>query len=117
MCIRLKRIYETPIDSDGGRILVDRLWPRGISKQEANISLRLKNIAPSTGLRKWYGHTTGRWEEFRRCYLEGLEDRTEELGLLRDLMKRNKCVTLVYSARDTEHNQAVVLQELLTRQE
>jgi len=79
MSIRLKRIDETPIDSDGTRIIVGRLWPRGLSKQEANSSLWLKNIVPFPGLCKWYGHTTGRWEEFKQFYHEELEGKKTRL--------------------------------------
>ena len=113
MHIRLKRVYDKPEASDGCRILVDRLWPRGVSKQEANISLWLKDIAPSTGLRKWFGHSTIRWQEFRLRYLEELEGKQEELDLIGAALKKEQRITLVYSARDTAHNQAVVLCECL----
>jgi uncharacterized protein YeaO (DUF488 family) len=113
MRIRLKRVYDKPEVSDGRRILVDRLWPRGVSKQEANISLWLKDIAPSTGLRKWFGHSPVRWEEFRLRYLEELKDKAEELAIIHEVLKEEKRVTLVYSARDMLHNQAVVLREYL----
>jgi uncharacterized protein YeaO (DUF488 family) len=82
MHIRLKRVYDKPEVGDGCRILVDRLWPRGVSKQEANISLWLKDIAPSTGLRKWFGHSTIRWQEFWPRYLEELDGKQEELDPL-----------------------------------
>jgi len=113
MHIQLKRVYEKPEASDGCRILVDRLWPRGVSRQEAGISLWLKDIAPSTDLRKWFGHSTVRWDEFRLRYLEELKDKAEELAIIREALKEEQPVTLVYSARDTLHNQAVILREYL----
>ena len=113
MHIRPKRVYDKPEASDGCRILVDRLWPRGVSKQEANLSLWLKDIAPSTGLRKWFGHSTIRRQEFRLRYLGELEGKQEELDLIGAVLKKEQHITLVYTARDTTHNQAVVLREYL----
>ena len=115
MGIKIKRVYETPAPDDGCRILVDRLWPRGVSKQEANVSLWLKTIAPSTELRKWFSHTPDRWQEFRRRYLRELNDKDDELAIISDNLKRMRNVTLIYSAKDTAHNQAIVLLERLTK--
>ena len=113
MGVKIKRVYEATAPGDGCRILVDRIWPRGISKQDANVSLWLKTIAPSTELRKWFGHIPERWQEFRRRYLQELNTKNDELAIIRDKLKRTRNVTLVYSAKDTEHNQAVVLLEQL----
>ena len=112
--IRLKRAYDPPSDDDGTRILVERLWPRGVSKDEAAIDLWLKEVAPSTELRKWYGHDLGKWEEFRRRYRAELEQKGD---LLDDLKQRIKSgpVTFVFAAKDEEHNSAVALKEYLER--
>ncbi|QJP17671.1 DUF488 domain-containing protein [Starkeya sp. ORNL1] len=107
-----KRIYEKADTDDGARVLVDRIWPRGLTKQTAALTLWLKNIAPSTSLRKWFGHDPDRWEEFcRRYYIELAQDE-RALGQLCDLLKNGK-VTLLYGAKDTEHNQAVALRNYL----
>lgn len=113
MNVKIKRVYEAPVASDGYRILVDRIWPRGVSKQDAKVSLWLKTIAPSTELRKWFSHTPDRWQEFRRRYLQELNSKDDELAMIRDKLKTTRNVTLIYSAKDTEHNQAVVLLEYL----
>ena len=115
MGIKIKRVYEASAPDDGCRILVDRIWPRGISKQNADVALWLKNIAPSTELRKWFGHTPDRWQEFRRCYLQELNSKDDELAIIHNMLKTMRNVTLVYSAKNTEHNQAVVLLEYLTK--
>ena len=115
MGIKIKRVYEASAPDDGCRSLVDRLWPRGISKQNADVALWLKNIAPSTELRKWFGHTPDRWQEFRRCYLQELNSKDDELAIIHNMLKTMRNVTLVYSAKNTEHNQAIVLLEYLTR--
>jgi uncharacterized protein YeaO (DUF488 family) len=112
--IRLKRAYEKPTPEDGLRILVDRLWPRGLSKQKAGIDRWLKEIAPSTELRKWFAHDPGRWKEFRQRYIAELEGHADELDEIRRLARTNR-VTLVYAARDEVHNEAVVLRDVLTR--
>ncbi len=112
--IKIKRVYEASAPGDGYRILVDRIWPRGISKQAANLSLWLKTIAPSTELRKWFGHDPDRWQEFRQRYRQELNSKDDELTIIRDKLKRKRNITLVYSAKDTKHNQAVVLLEYLT---
>jgi uncharacterized protein YeaO (DUF488 family) len=113
MAIRLKRIYDPPRSDDGLRILVDRLWPRGISKQSATVGRWVREIAPSDSLRKWYGHELQRWTEFRRRYRQELND---QRALIRELRKlsRERRITLLFSARDREHNNAVVLRELLS---
>ena len=110
--IKLKRAYERPAPEDGTRILVDRLWPRGVSKAAAAIDQWVKEIAPSTALRKWFGHDPARWPEFRRRYAAELREHREELDALREQGARGP-VTLVYSAHDEEHNDAVVLREIL----
>ncbi len=115
MVIKIKRVYETPVASDGYRILVDRIWPRGLSKKDANISLWLKTIAPSTDLRRWYGHRPARWQEFQRRYLQELIAKDKELALIREKINKTHNITLVYAAKDMEHNQAVVLLEYLKK--
>jgi uncharacterized protein YeaO (DUF488 family) len=110
--IRLKRAYEPPAAEDGLRVLVDRLWPRGLAKPEAAIDRWLKEVAPSGELRRWFGHDPRKWDEFRRKYQAELSGQDE---LLRELRQsaQDAPLTLVYSARDQEHNQAVVLRDVL----
>ena len=110
--LKLKRSYEPAADSDGKRFLVDRLWPRGISKADAALDGWLKDIAPTAGLRKWFGHDPERWPEFRRRYRTELQRHAEQLAELRR-QARNGPVTLVYSAKDEAHNDAVVLRDVL----
>jgi uncharacterized protein YeaO (DUF488 family) len=110
--IRVKRIYEASNDSDGFRVLVDRLWPRGIRKQDADIDLWLRDIAPSADLRRWFGHDPKKWSEFCRRYEHELATRTSEVKSLRDKARAGR-VTLVYSAADVEHNNAVALKRFL----
>ena len=110
--VRIKRAYEPPARGDGTRILVDRLWPRGVKKAEAGITEWMKDIAPSNELRKWFGHDPERWEEFRRRYKAELAQKHELLAHLRELAREGP-LTLVYSAHDEAHNQAVVLREML----
>jgi len=112
--IKLKRAYEPPEPGDGTRVLVDRLWPRGIKKADAAIDRWLRDIAPSTELRRWFGHRPERWPEFRRRYLAELQDQPELVEQIRNAA-RDGPVTLVYAARDEAHNDAVVLKELLNR--
>lgn len=112
--LQIKRVYESASASDGYRILVDRLWPRGISKEEAHLGLWLKDIGPSNELRKWFGHEDARWEEFRSKYKKELHEKKEYLDQIREMEKKHKTVTLVYGAKNTEHNQAVVLKEALS---
>ena len=110
--VKLKRAYESPAAGDGKRVLVDRLWPRGVKKTEAAIDYWMKELAPSTELRKWFGHDPARWDEFRRRYAAEIHEHRDELHQLRNLMQRD-AVTLVYSAHDEAHNDAVVLREVL----
>lgn len=110
--IRLKRAYEKPSDSDGTRILVDRLWPRGVKKDEAAIDHWEKEIAPSTELRKWFHHEAEHWDEFRRRYAAELDNRQEEMDRLRSLARKG-VITLIYSARDETQNNATALRDLL----
>jgi uncharacterized protein YeaO (DUF488 family) len=110
--IQLKRVYQAPSKSDGTRILVDRLWPRGLSKEKARVDLWLKEVAPSTELRKWFGHDPGRWPEFQARYKAELKHNTSQLALLKRAVVRGPA-TLLYGAKDTQHNEAVVLQQLL----
>jgi len=113
--IRLKRAYESPAPEDGERILVERLWPRGVSKERAAIDLWMKEIAPSTELRQWYGHDPTKWEEFRRRYRAELAEKPELIAELREKAQQST-VTLIYAAKDEAHNSAVVLQEYLEAQ-
>jgi len=113
MNLKIKRIYEQPNSEDGVRILVDRLWPRGLTKEKASIDLWLKDIAPSTELRKWFGHDPSRWEEFKQRYLQELKENDEQVRRLKQEMEKGT-TTLVYGAKDTEHNEAVVLQGFLS---
>jgi uncharacterized protein YeaO (DUF488 family) len=110
--IRLKRAYEPPAVTDGTRVLVDRLWPRGLTKKEAAIDRWLREIAPSTELRRWFGHDPGRWHEFQRRYAVELEHHGELMDELVRLARQGT-LTLIFGARDEEHNDAVVLRELL----
>ena len=110
--VRLKRAYDTPASDDGVRVLVDRLWPRGVKKTDAGIDLWMKELAPSTELRKWFGHDPARWDEFRRRYTAEIDEHPDELERLRGEIA-NGTVTLVYSAHDETHNDAVVLREIL----
>ncbi len=110
--LRLKRAYDPVMPDDGIRILVDRLWPRGLSKAEAAIDDWAKDIAPSTELRKWFGHDTGRWPEFQHRYRSELAQHSSRLDQIRTLAKKQS-VTLVYSARDELHNDAIVLKKVL----
>ena len=110
--IQLKRAYEAASPDDGLRILVERLWPRGVTKQKANIDLWLKDLAPSTELRKWYGHDPARWPEFRKRYWAELKDLGDLLVLLRHVIKERK-VTFVFAASDEERNSAMALKEFL----
>ena len=112
--VRLQRAYDEPRAGDGYRVLVDRVWPRGVSKEQAAVDLWMKEIGPSAELRKWFGHDPARFAEFRRRYLTELLAHESKVRELRRLA-RNGTLTLVYGARDTEHNDAVVLAELLRR--
>lgn len=115
MKVHLKRIYEEPADDDGFRILVDRLWPRGVSKEKAHLDLWLKEIAPSTELRKWFDHDPAKWSEFKSRYKAELSKNTENLAVLEKILKGHKTVTLLFAAKDEEHNEAVIIQDFLRR--
>jgi uncharacterized protein YeaO (DUF488 family) len=110
--IRLKRAYEPPKPADGQRVLVDGLWPRGLSKNSARIDLWLKEIAPSASLRKWFGHEPEKWNVFRTRYFRQLRKNPEAVARLEDAI-RNGTVTLLFAAKDGEHNNAVALKEYL----
>jgi uncharacterized protein YeaO (DUF488 family) len=110
--IRLKRAYEDPAQSDGLRILVERLWPRGVTKEKAALDLWLKDVAPSPELRKWFGHDPRRWKQFEQRYWKELKGRNEAVDLLRN-ESRKGTVTLVYAAKDEQHNGAVALKEFI----
>lgn len=110
--LRLKRAYELATPDDGLRILIDRLWPRGVSKAEAKLDDWMKDVAPSTELRQWFSHDPARWAEFQRRYRVELQQHSEELNHIRALAKK-QTVTLIYSAHDEAHNDAVVLRDVL----
>ena len=112
--IRVKRVYDEPAPGDGLRVLVDRLWPRGLSKERAKVDLWAKDVAPSHELRRWFHHDPTRWSEFEKRYRSELKDRKEALGVLRE-KSREGPLTLLYGARDPDRNQAVVLRDLLER--
>jgi uncharacterized protein YeaO (DUF488 family) len=112
--IELKRVYEPAAKTDGRRVLVERLWPRGVSKESAHIDAWLKEIAPSTELRKWYGHEVERWPGFRKRYEAELKENREAVAQLLKIC-RSGTTTLVYSAHDEEHNSAVVLRSFILR--
>lgn len=114
MDVRMKRVYEPAGTSDGYRVLIDRLWPRGISRERAKLDEWDRELSPSTELRRWFGHEPGRFEEFRRRYIDELKGQRPRLAELRR-RARDGTLTLVYSAHDTEHNDAVVLAEVLRR--
>ncbi|MTK64549.1 MAG: DUF488 domain-containing protein [Methanobacterium sp.] len=112
---KVKRIYEEPDKEDGYRILVDRLWPRGVSKERAKLDGWIKDIAPSNELRKWYGHDIDKWPEFKAQYLKELQGKKDLIKQMKILDKFHKKVTLLYSTKDEEHNNAAVLEELLNQ--
>lgn len=113
MKIQIKRVYENPEKIDGFRILVDRLWPRGLSKVKAKVDLWLKDIAPSTVLRKWFGHDPKKWKDFQKKYRNELKDHKDTILLLKHLIKEKKNVTLLYAAHDEDYNNAVALKKIL----
>ncbi|WP_069387569.1 DUF488 domain-containing protein [Cellulosimicrobium cellulans] len=113
MDIRTKRVYDEPADDDGFRVLVDRLWPRGVSKERARADLWLKDVAPSDELRRWFHHESPRFAEFARRYRAELDD-NPAVGELREVAGKHDVVTLLYGARDETENQAVVLRDYLT---
>lgn len=117
MMIKIKRAYQPPEEEDGFRILVDRLWSRGVSKDKAKLDLWLKEVAPSNELRKWFGHDPEKWSEFQKRYSAELKDKKSFLSKIKDLEKEKGTVTLIYSAKDEEHNDAVVLRDKLQIEE
>ncbi len=110
--IKVKRAYESPDEQDGYRVLVDRIWPRGVTKQDAAIDRWLKEIAPSTELRKWFGHDPEKWQEFRKRFEAELAQRQDEVGFLLEKSRAGN-LTLVFAAKDVEHNNAVALKRYL----
>ena len=114
MSIKIKRVYEQPDRKDGERILVDRLWPRGLTKAKAHVDLWLKEIAPSTELREWFGHDPEKWTSFRRRYETEIRHNDDLIKLLKQKARKGT-VTLVYGARDEKHNEALVLKKFLER--
>jgi uncharacterized protein YeaO (DUF488 family) len=111
--VRIARIYEPPTKNDGWRVLVDRLWPRGVKKEKARVDEWMKEIAPSNELRKWFGHKVERWAEFQKRYRADLVKKKELLQTLRAMERKHRTITLLYGAKDEEHNQAVVLRDVL----
>ncbi|MET4898319.1 DUF488 domain-containing protein [Sphingomonadaceae bacterium jetA1] len=109
---RIKRVYEAPVPGDGQRVLVDRLWPRGLRRDDARLDAWLKEIAPSTGLRTWFGHDPDRWDAFRQHYRCELDANVAAVAELRAFLSRGD-VTLLYAARDTQHNHARVLADYM----
>jgi uncharacterized protein YeaO (DUF488 family) len=114
MEIALKRAYDPPAPGDGRRVLVDRIWPRGIARNDLRIDAWLKELAPSAGLRKWFGHDPKKWEQFKERYARELEQCPDALAQLLQMAKAGR-LTLVFGARDTEHNNAVALRDYLQR--
>jgi uncharacterized protein YeaO (DUF488 family) len=110
--IKLKRVYEEPSGDDGFRVLVERLWPRGVKKEDARLDLWLKDVSPSAELRKWYNHDVAKWSEFQKRYRAELPQRQDSLKMIVE-KQRQGTVTFVYAARDREHNSALVLKEFL----
>jgi len=113
MKLKIKRVYDKPAEEDGTRILVDRLWPRGLTKQKAKVDVWLKDIAPSTELRKWFAHDPEKWKEFIKKYKQELHENNEQAAILKEYLKQGT-VTLVYGARDELHNEALVIKELFS---
>jgi uncharacterized protein YeaO (DUF488 family) len=111
--LKIKRAYKSAGEDDGYRILVDRLWPRGVSKEKAKLDLWMKDIAPSNDLRKWFNHDPKRWDEFQNKYNEELKDKIGLLKQIKQLEKDESTVTLVYGAKNEENNNAVVLRDTL----
>ncbi len=115
MSVELKRVYDPESPSDGYRILVDRLWPRGLTEQRARVDLWLRRIAPTTELRTWYSHDVEKWTEFQKRYEEELSTHGELLDLIGDIERHRKTVTILFGAKDEEHNEANVLVDVLKR--
>ncbi len=110
--LKIKRVYEKPQKEDGKRILVDRLWPRGLTKEKARIDLWLKDLAPTAELRKWFDHDPNKWKEFQKKYHQELKKNQEQVSILSEQLKKG-VITLVYGAKDEEHNEALVLRDWL----
>jgi uncharacterized protein YeaO (DUF488 family) len=110
--IKIKRVYQEPDHADGMRVLVDRLWPRGLTKERARVDMWLKDIAPTTELRKWFSHDPKKWTEFQARYRQELKSKEDQLAVLKEKVVQGP-VTLLYGAKDEGHNEAVVLQALL----
>lgn len=110
---KIKRVYQDLDDDDGYRILVDRIWPRGVSKEKAKLDLWMKEIAPSNVLTKWFSHKPEKWDEFKDRYIQELEDKQDLIKQLYEIEKTNNIVTLIYSAKNEKQNNAVVLLEIL----
>jgi uncharacterized protein YeaO (DUF488 family) len=115
MSIELKRVYDPASESDGYRILVDRLWPRGLTEESARVDLWLRRIAPTTELRKWYSHDVEKWPEFQKRYMSALAAHGELLDLILDIERHRKIVTILFGAKDVEHNEANVVLTVLKR--
>ena len=113
--IKIKRAYKPPTRDDGFRVLIDQLWPRGLTKDHAAIDQWMREVAPSKDLRKWFSHDPLKWEEFRRRYIDELKGKKDLLEEIEHLEKEKKIMTLVYAAKDEKHNNAVVLQEVLSK--
>lgn len=114
--IRTKRAYDKPANSDGPRLLVDRLWPRGVKKEDARLSEWLKNVAPSENLRSWYAHDENKWERFlQRYHAELKTNETDDLKKLEEYIRHQKRITLVYAAKNEKHNNAIALRDYLNR--
>jgi uncharacterized protein YeaO (DUF488 family) len=113
--IGIKRVYDEPSKKDGFRVLVDRLWPRGLSKERAKTDLWMKEIAPSDALRKWFGHEPKKWPEFEKRYRAELKEKKDLLAEIRKLEAEHKTVTLLYGRNDPKQNQAVILLDVLSR--
>ena len=114
--IKIKRVYEEMKKDDGYRILVDRLWPRGLSKEKAKVDLWMKEIAPSNELRKWFSHDPGKWDDFKKKYKRELEDKEELLNRIREIEREKGMITLLYSAKEENDNNAVALDSFLRKQ-
>jgi uncharacterized protein YeaO (DUF488 family) len=111
--IGIKRVYEKAAKEDGWRVLVDRLWPRGMKKEEVKIDVWMKEVAPSDALRQWFAHDPKKWPDFQKKYRAELRQKKELLAELKEIEKEHRTLTLLFGAKDTEHNQAVVLTEVL----
>jgi len=112
-CIKVKRVYDQPAPEDGHRVLVDRLWPRGLSKERAGVDLWLKSIAPSRELRQWFAHDPEKWQQFKRCYFAELDNNEEAVATLLSCWHGNHDLSLLFAAKNLEQNHAEALNRLL----